>query len=468
MNASTASGATGFGSSEDILRRAGLVPAAESFPRIDELTATFAALADEHPELVTQHRVGTSRRGEPIAGFTIGSGTRSFLIVGGVHPNEPIGSLTAIHLATQLVEDAAFRESIDATWHIIPCIDPDGARLNEGWFENPQDRGFYSRRFYRPEPDQQVEWSFPTNYKNIYFDAMMPETQALAREIDRVRPDLYVALHNAEMGGVYYYLSRPEPAIYDLLHAIPRSLGLPLNTGEPESPYLETYAPAIFSTGTIAHAYDYVEGLGIDPATMMGGSSSSEYALRYGTLSLVAELPYWSHRDADDQTPLDETYASLLTRTSADMSETSTLLGEILAEAEPFLSIATPFLSASRAFVPMLGEGAAMDHQRALAPEAARPATVAERFGREDVVHCFRLRYGGMLLRALEAESVAGVAGPELRRIAERMGSLYARWLADAAVVEGAEVIPIASLVGVQYGAILAAASVVANGGVTD
>jgi hypothetical protein len=467
VNTSTASGAHAFGSSEDILRRAGLVPAAQSFPRIDELTATFAALAAAHPELVTERRVGTSRRGEPIAGFTIGTGAKSFLVVGGVHPNEPIGSLTAIHLATQLVEDAAFRESSDAIWHIIPCIDPDGARLNEGWFENPQDRGFYSRRFYRPEPDQQVEWSFPTNYKNIYFDAMMPETQALAREIDRTKPDLYVALHNAEMGGVYYYLSRPEPAIYDLLHAIPRSLGLPLNTGEPESPYLETYAPAIFGTGSISDAYDYIEGLGLDPAVMMGGSSSSEYASRYGTLSLVAELPYWSHPDADDQTELDESYSALLTRTSALMSETSTLLGQILSEAEPWLSIETPFLSASRVFVPMLGEGAAMDAQRALDPAAARPATVAERFGCEDIVHCFRLRYGGMLLRALEAESVAGVAGPELRRLAERMDVLYARWQAEAADADGAEVIPISSLVGVQYGAILAAASTIATREVT-
>ncbi len=193
---------TAPGSSEDILRRVRRVPAAEGFPSVDDLLASFARIADENPGLVTTRRVGTSRRGESIPGYSIGSGERSYLVVGGVHPNEPIGFLTALHLLEQLIADPALLEASSGTWHVIPCIDPDGARLNEGWYPAPQDRNFYARRFYRPEPDQQVEWTFPTSYKNAYFDRMMPETQALAREIDRVKPDLYVALHNGEMGGV--------------------------------------------------------------------------------------------------------------------------------------------------------------------------------------------------------------------------------------------------------------------------
>lgn len=449
---------TAPGSSEDILRRVRRVPAAEGFPTVDDLLASFARLADDNPGLVTTRRVGTSRRGEPIPGYSIGSGERSYLVVGGVHPNEPIGFLTALHLTEQLIADPALLEASGGQWHVIPCIDPDGARLNEGWYPTPQDRNFYARRFYRPEPDQQVEWTFPTSYKNAYFDRMMPETQALAREIDRVRPDLYVALHNGEMGGVYYYLSRPVPALHDLLHTIPASLGLPLDTGEPESPFLETYAPAIFGTGSIAHAYDYLESLGLDPTTMVGGSSSSEYAERYGTLSLVAELPYWSHPDSDDVSPAGETYRSLLTRTSGQLVEASEALGAILAEANEHLSIESPFLTASRVFVPMLAEIGAVDRARAAEPGAEREATVAERFGCEDLVHCFRLRYGGMLLRALEAESVAGVAPAPLRRLTTQLEALYARWQTEAAEATQAEVIPIDRLVGVQFGAILAAA----------
>jgi len=463
-DSTTIAGHTRPGSPEDILRRAGLVGPHSAFPTVDELLGRFAELASEHPSLVNEKRIGTSRRGDPIPAYSIGSGERSFLVVGGVHPNEPIGFLTAIHLAEQLTTDDQLLASSNATWHIVPCIDPDGTRLNEAWFDAPQDRNYYSRRFYRPEPDQQVEWTFPTNYKNAYFDRMMPETQALARLIDEVKPNFYASLHNGEMGGVYYYLSRPEPALHDLLAAIPASLGLPLNTGEPESPYLEEYAPAIFGTGTNARAYDYIEGLGMDATQFVGGSSSSEYTAQYGTLCLVAELPYWTHPDSDDQTELAETYSALLLRTGADMAATSTALAEILDEAAPFLSISSPFLTASRVFVPMLGAGAEMDAVRAQQPESQRPATVAERFGCEDIVHCFRLRYGGMLLRALEAETVAGIAGPELRRITLRMAALYSRWQAEAAAVDSTSPIPLAALVGVQYGAILAAASVIPGG----
>ena len=463
-DSTTIAGHTRPGSPEDILRRAGLVGPHSAFPTVDELLGRFAELASEHPSLVNEKRIGTSRRGDPIPAYSIGSGERSFLVVGGVHPNEPIGFLTAIHLAEQLTTDDQLLASSNATWHIVPCIDPDGTRLNEAWFDAPQDRNYYSRRFYRPEPDQQVEWTFPTNYKNAYFDRMMPETQALARLIDEVKPNFYASLHNGEMGGVYYYLSRPEPALHDLLAAIPASLGLPLNTGEPESPYLEEYAPAIFGTGTNARAYDYIEGLGMDATQFVGGSSSSEYTAQYGTLCLVAELPYWTHPDSDDQTELAETYSALLLRTGADMAATSTALAEILDEAAPFLSISSPFLTASRVFVPMLGAGAEMDAVRAQQPESQRPATVAERFGCEDIVHCFRLRYGGMLLRALEAETVAGIAGPELRRITVRMAALYSRWQAEAAAVDSTSPIPLAALIGVQYGAILAAASVIPGG----
>ncbi len=376
-----------------------------------------------------------------------------------MHPNEPIGFLTAIHLAEQLVAEPALLEASRATWHIIPCIDPDGARLNEEWFPSPHDRNFYARRFYRPEPDLQVEWSFPTDYKRAYFDRMMPETQALARAIDAIEPDLYVSLHNGEMGGVYYYLSRPEPELHAVLQAIPGVFELPLNTGEPEAPYLEVYGPAIFGTGTNAGVYDYFEALGVDPTAMVGGSSSSEYASRYGTLSLVAELPYWKHADADDANSTSEPYRSLLERTSAAMAATGAELKAILAEAEPLVTITTPFLTASRVFVPMLESIAEVDRARAQDEPLDRLATVAERFGCEDIVTCFRLRYGGMLLRALEAEVVAGVASAPLRRLADRMRELYGSWQEEAAAANTAEVIPIASLVGVQYGAILAAAA---------
>ncbi|MBN9184922.1 M14 family zinc carboxypeptidase [Microbacterium sp.] len=450
-------------SPEDILRRAGRLAERTGFPRTDDLWAHFADLERRHPDLVSSRRIATSRLGEPIRVYTIAGGPRANIVVGGVHPNEPIGSWTAIQLADDLVADADLRTALDATWHIIPTIDPDGLRLNEGWFDQPGDRAHYARHFYRPAPDEQVEWTFPNAYKRAYFDRVLPETLGLMLLIDDVKPDLLVSLHNGEMGGVYYYLSRPGAALQDVLTRLPASLGLPLAVGEPESPYLTEYGPAIYGMGRISQAYDYLEALGVDPTTHIGGTSSAEWAGRHGTLSLVSELPYWSHPAADDTSPLDETYAELLQRTAADLAAAGAALEEILVAAEPDLTIVSPFLRASRAFVPMLGEMARTDLVRAELPESARPATVAERFDREDVVHCFKLRYGGMLLRALEAQTVAGLASADLRRRTAELASLYQDWLNTPSIADDAEVIPISRLVGVQYGAILAAAAIGAD-----
>jgi hypothetical protein len=450
-------------SPEDILRRAGRLPDRTGFPTTDALWARFAELEAQHPDLVSSRRIATSRLGEPIRVYTVGHGSRGNIIVGGVHPNEPIGSWTAIQLAEDLIADAGLRDALDATWHIIPTIDPDGLRLNEGWFDDPGDRTHYARHFYRPAPDEQVEWTFPNSYKNAYFDRVLPETLGLMLLIDEVKPDLLVSLHNGEMGGVYYYLSRPDAALQEVLTRLPGSLGLPLAVGEPESPFLTEYGPAIFGMGGISQAYDYLEELGVDPTTQIGGSSSAEWAGRHGALSLVSELPYWSHPDADDETALDETYGELVTRTAHDLLDAGRQLEAILDAAEPQLEIVSPFLRASRAFVPMLSSLAETDLARAALPESSRPATVAERFDREDLVHCFKLRYGGILLRALEAQTKAGLASPDLRRLAGELEGVYAEWLSAPSIADDAEVIPISRLVGVQYGAILAAAAIGAD-----
>ncbi|OEI69148.1 M14 family zinc carboxypeptidase [Curtobacterium sp. ER1/6] len=444
-----------------VLRLVTEVPDRDGFPLVDDLHARFAALAAAHPGQVTVTRIGTSRLGEPLHSYRIGSGSHAAVVVGGVHPNEPIGSWTALHLATWLL--AGGTEELDVTWHVVPTIDPDGMRLNEAWFDDPYDRVHYARHFYRPAPDSQVEWTFPNSHGSVYFDQVLPETLAFMRLIDDTEPDLLVSLHNGEMGGVYYYLSEDLPGVIDTLHAVPAALGLPLDTGEPESPFLRELAPAVFAMDGVERAYDYLESLGVDPAEHIHGASSAAWAMRHGALCVVAELPYWSHPDADDQTPTTESYADLLRRCADDLGAVGVVLQDVLDAATPLLTIETPFLEASRAFVPMLAGMVETDRLRADREPAARRATVAERFGCEDLVRCFGLRYGGMLLRALEAETGAGTAPAPLRRLRDRLAAQYALWQADAGT--GAVPIPVATLVGVQFGAILACAAHVVGDG---
>ncbi|MDQ0727125.1 M14 family zinc carboxypeptidase [Microbacterium sp. W4I20] len=445
------------GTTEDILRRAGAAPSHTAFPTVDALNEQLEALRAQHPHLLSVQRIGTSRLGEPISLYSIGTGTRSALVVGGVHPNEPIGSLTILHLIEQLATDAAFREQLDTTWHIVPCADPDGMRLNEAWFADPSDRELYARQFYRPAPDEQVEWTFPFSYKKAYFDAMMPETQALARAIDTARPDLYVPLHNSEGGGAYYYLSRPMPGLYDLLHALPASLGVPLHTGEPEGAHFTVLAPAIYEMGTLQDAYDWMEAYGLDPYPPgSAGDASTSYAQKYGTLSLIAELPQFSDPFADDTSETEIPYRDALRESGEKLQDAGIRLTGLIERVAPHLRLDTPLLRAARVFAPA-AIGAGEESIARAAQESDRHATVSEVEALAGLVRLHRLRWGGMLVRALQAEVDAGTAAPELRRVAVEAQELFDGWLAEALSDRDSVPLPLSAVVGVQYGAILAA-----------
>jgi hypothetical protein len=417
----------------------------------------------QRPDITRLRRVGTSRLGDPINELVIGTFDRHALVFGGVHPNEPIGNITALHLIDTLLADQELRDQLGYTWHIVPCIDPDGMRLNEGWFEGPLTRAAYGRKFYRPAPNEQVEWTFPFSYKSAYFDQMLPETVALMRLIDDAKPAFMCSLHNGEYGGVYYYLSRQAPEIYSDLHMIAAALDLPLNTGEPEVPYVERYAPAIFSVLRSEDQYDFIESAGLDPSERHVGSSSAAYASKYGTLTLMTEVPYWVHPDADDNSVIDQTYSEVLREQAAGLRDAGEMLAAALSAVATDLSIESPFIRASRSAVHMLARAVAQNEHRADQPEAHRRATVSERFGCLDTVHVFRLRYGGMLLRALNGELAIGNATPVIRREQESLDGLYEKWAGEADAMPAADTIPYGTLAAVQFAAILVTATYAAQ-----
>ncbi|EXF25443.1 hypothetical protein BG28_12120 [Nesterenkonia sp. AN1] len=455
----------------EILERAAGLPAVQHYPSVDELHEAFAALAAQHPEQMSVTQLGHSRAGEPILLYSIadeggdGAEALSGLLAGGVHPNEPIGSWTMLHLATQLLTDVRLRRCLASSWHFLPCADPDSMRLNEGWFHAPEDRELYFQNFYRPAGPEQVEWTFPFRYKAAHFDAMLPETHALQRAIDLTRPDFYLPLHNAESGGAYYYLSdtlcaapgaHVEP-LHALLSELPTAMGVPLHRGEPEAAHFEVLSPGIFAMGSLEEAYDWVEALGLDPFPEGStGESSTGYASRHGTLSMVAEMPQWKHLLADDISPGGASYASALRDQAAALSASGELLLELLdrlaAESEP------PLLRASRAFLPLLGQAAQSQRARAEDPACQREATVAELHGLQGVLHMLRLRFGGMFLRALRELGIAG--SPGAASLAEELSPVYADWTSEAAEQEqDLEPIPIKDAAGLQYGAVLALAA---------
>ncbi|MGI5489816.1 M14 family zinc carboxypeptidase [Microtetraspora malaysiensis] len=433
------------------------VPRYDRFATVDEVHESLTRLAAAHPGTATLRRIGTSRLGEPMLCLTVGDGPNHAIVAAGPHPNEAIGGLTAVHLASRLCADRDLRGPY--TWHIVGCLDPDGTRLNEGWFAGPFTKAHYGRHFYRPAGDEQVEWTFPFSYKRAYFDRVMPETLALMRLIDEARPTFMTTLHNSELGGVFYYLSRPEPALQAVLTALPGRYGLPLHAGEPEHPSITRLAEAVFLNLRMEDVYDYTEALGQDPTPLITGAASDSYAARYGTLCMIAELPYWIDPAADDTTPTADAYADLVRAQAADLRSTHAVLDGALSDVARDAVSGSPFLRASRHFVPLLAEMAAAREKRADALENHRQATVAELSSRRGLVHSYRLRFGGMLLRALEGEVAIGNGTPAIRRHLSALSKTYDEWCADAEAGTPSRTIPIGDLVAVQYGAVLAGAS---------
>jgi len=191
------------------------IPGIDSFLTVSELDASSARLAAAYPDRVKLVHVGESADGYPIKALIIGptkpgtalplpDGTKAALLFGCPHPNEPIGAMMLEHFSAQLAANPDLVDKLGYTWYMVKCIDPDGTRLNEGWFKGPFTITNYATHFYRPAGHQQVEWNFPIKYKTLDYDSPIPETRALMRMIEEIKPVFMFSLHNAGFGGVYY------------------------------------------------------------------------------------------------------------------------------------------------------------------------------------------------------------------------------------------------------------------------
>ena len=68
------------------------------------------------------------------------------VVTGQPHPNEPIGMATIMAMCEYAaVGNADVLEATGVEWHFVPDADPDGTRLNEGWFDGPWTREHYAR-----------------------------------------------------------------------------------------------------------------------------------------------------------------------------------------------------------------------------------------------------------------------------------------------------------------------------------
>ena len=80
------------------------VPDYQEFLTPEELHQSSVRLVEEFPQIAHLQTVGASTEGRPIELLTIGRGSRTALLLGVPHPNEPIGTLTLEFLSRLLCE----------------------------------------------------------------------------------------------------------------------------------------------------------------------------------------------------------------------------------------------------------------------------------------------------------------------------------------------------------------------------
>lgn len=438
------------------------IPDYKEFLTVDELDASSRALAERYPDTVSLFEIGKTKDGHPLLCLKIGNGSKNALMFGCPHPNEPIGTMMLEYFTENLAKNKALRDELGYTWYVVKAWDADGLRLNEKWLKGPYTIYNYSRNFFRPAGYRQVDWTFPVDYKNLHFHDSIPETKAMMGLIDEIKPAFIYSLHNAGFGGVYWYLSNPLPELYDSMYAAANRVGVPLNLGEPEAPYCVPFAPAVYESLGIEQEYDYMEqyapeGTDIAAEFNVGNCSESYARPRYGSFTMLTELPYFY-----DKRIMDLSEGSMLRRDAAlkkldEADASNRYILETMALTRKYFAPLNPFKLALDAFSTGRSSEATRNMVRT-DPEFAKTATVAEEFDNLLISRFYKSLSYGMLIRANEYEldemARTGEDNPEKKAALEHardIAIVHHKELTDVLEQEiHYEVVPIRKLVSIQ------------------
>lgn len=380
------------------------VPRYESFFTVTEHRNRDRALAANHGH-VTYDELGESKDSETLWAVTVGDGDRSALLFGAPHPNEPIGSMTIDFLIHELATNDELRVSLDYKFVCVPIADPDGVRLNEGWFDGPFTLSNYAQNFYRPPPDLQVEATFPVTHEGYAFDDSIPATQALTELIETHRPEFIYSFHNTAFGGCYYVLSEPLEPLHDVLLSLPGEYDVPLDRGEPERFNDETFGDAIIHLPTFVDQLDGVQDSDdVEPGEVLLGGNAYDYASRFNddVVEFIVELPYFYDPQIQDLTKLERSREDVIREGVQHrrplieaMKRAVESIGDLLQDtpmAREVTGVATYFEDEYEAKVEWAESVAETDE----------PATVAQYVDERYLRQYDLLVYVGMLLRCID------------------------------------------------------------------
>lgn len=369
-----------------------------------ELSTSSGRLAKEHPQTVKLVDLGNSAHGEPIRCLKIGEGRHNALVYGFPNPEEPLGGLLLEYFSRKLAENESLLRELDYTWYMIKCIDPDGAKLNEGYLKGPFTPVQFAKNYYRTPLPLWGEKNFPYRYGDLDFNNPVPETRALMKLMDQTSFDFISSLHNMKWGGITWQVSEPCPELYAPLQQVAKSYKVP-----PRKRPGAMIAPGIQLAEHFKPVRNHVNAkmAGKRPLQELTGASTYEYAALANPhiFQMVPECCTWYDVRCWDDRPSDTSMSDLIKYTRQVSSENNKFLLSIFDKAEPLLKSPSPFLymiryTANEVRTPKV---AVIEPSPVLSEkELERPATVAEKVETEGRADIYRMFDVGAMIRMLD------------------------------------------------------------------
>ncbi|MEV6976781.1 M14 family zinc carboxypeptidase [Kitasatospora sp. NPDC093806] len=405
----------------------------ETYPTVARAVTAARRLVHRHPDRCRLREVGRSRAGRPLFLLSVDDGERTVLAVGGPHPNEPVGLAAAVGLAERVLE---LPPRPGVGWHVLLCLDPDGAALNEGWLHGPLTPARHYEHFFRPAFHEQPEL-LPAPDGPL---APMPESRVLTGLIDELRPVLQCSLHGVDFGGAFVQLTRPLPGLAaGFARSVARG-GIPLDVDSYDAVGWDSPAPGTYvmpAPGTRWRALPDRPEL-----------STWSYAGRYGGVTAVLEVPMWAIDAVGDARPHPDVRAAVGAAARTLHERIAELTG-LLPQVPPHAGVAYgPLLRAiefNLEVSPLLVE-------EWLADWSPAPLSVSRVTTARIVAQRLPLRIASMLLRLL-----ADSGGPAADAARARARGIIAASLEGLHRL-GIRWVPIGTQVGHQTRAALAAA----------
>jgi hypothetical protein len=316
----------------------------ERYLTVDELNNSSKELAKAYPNIVEFSEIGESSSGETIYSLKIGKGRFNALLYGFPNSEEPVGSLMLECFSALLVEDEELRDKLDFTWHIVKCIDPDGARLNEGFFDEPYNIVKLALNYYRYPDARDGESMFPLRYKTLDVNDPCPETRALMTILDKDAFHLMATLHNIKWGGMNFCTSRLCPQLYPSFLELAKKLNIPLGW----RPLVQRGLIGVPSWFSHIKEYELMASKGIDPTKYLHGGTTLDYArLRNPDVFMFSpEPPVFHDPRMWDNSRSEKTVYDMMDENIGIMEQDFNYLKEKYGELETILSSDSPFTEA--------------------------------------------------------------------------------------------------------------------------